>query len=745
METLARHLPGLGYELFLVVADHPGADGVWERIRPLVHDGTRLTLREAFDSDARAALVRQLQEWQIDVFHNHIGATWEGHFGTLAARTAGVPCVVATEHTPNLVRHGWELREKRTVCARLDAVFAVSESVRASLLNVQLAPEQKIWTLENGVEMPHFEGGRDRAREEVRREFGLPLDAPIVLFCGRLVEQKDPLALLEAFARLGRPDARLLLAGDGWLRWECEERARHLGLEGRALFLGGRGDVARLMASADVFAAPSQFEGLPLAVLEAMGAELPVIATDADGLRDCISHETTGFLAPIGDVEGLRIGLERALCDEGKMWGAGGMARFCREFTAEKMAARHDAVYRKARLEEGVSPAHSGAKARLAPSSNQGVAPKKIVWVFAWLVVGGEETEARLLARHLDPARFDLEVVACFRRDGMTDQTHALLEAAGVRVDRTAYELPFEDTVKFLADKLKGADIVIASQNVRDVFPALERLVALGEAVPPLIEHGGLVEEARGPKQFTTRYIGVCNSIRDEAARHMMGREHHALMLPSMVDLAEFSPEHRAGARAEFGWAEGQFVAGWVGRLDRKKRVEDFLRAAAVVHAQNGEARFVVVGGPDAFMPEYERELHALAHELGIGEVVAWTGDRADVPRLLAGMDALCFVARGEGMPHIIAEAGAARLPVVSTRDNGTLEQIEEGVSGLFVEHEAPEAVAAALLRLMEDGELRGRLGENLRAKVEREYAADAVVRRWVGVFEEVLGERKPM
>ncbi len=745
METLGCHLPGRGYELLLIVADHPGADGVWERLRPLVCDGARLTLREAHEHAARARLTELLRAWKVEVFHNHIGATWEGHFGTRAARAAGVPCVVATEHTPNLVRHPWEVREKRAVCAELDAVLAVSESVRESLVRAELAPPERIWTVENGVNAPRWGGSEDG----VRAEFGIPNAAPLALFCGRLAEQKDPLALLDSFARLERKDAHLLVVGGGHLRGICEERARENGLGGRAHFAGERADMSRFYAAADAFVLPSKFEGLPLAALEAMAARLPVVGCDADGIRDCVTHEVTGFLAPVADVAALAHGLSRALGAEGKRWGEAGYASFCREFTGERMAARHDAAYRRAwsdttlpRLEEDGSPARHLVTAGLSSSSKRVGARKKIIWVFAWLVVGGEETEARLLARHLDASRYELEVVACFRRAGMSEQTHAQLEAAGVLVDRTAYDLPFEDTVKFLADRLARADIVIASQNVPDVLPALERMAALGRRVPPLIEHGGLVEEARGPKGFTSRYIGVCDAIRAEAARHMAGREHDALMLPSMVDLEEFSPLDRGGVRAEFGWEENHFVAGWVGRLDRKKRVEDFLAAAALVHAERGEARFVVVGGPDAFMPEYEDELRKLARELGIESAVTWTGDRPDVARLLAGMDALCFVARGEGMPHIIAEAGAARLPVVATRDNGTLEQIEDEISGLFVPHESPESVAQALLRLMDNPALCARLGAALRAKVEREYAASAVVRQWERVFEEVLGER---
>ena len=362
--------------------------------------------------------------------------------------------------------------------------------------------------------------------------------------------------------------------------------------------------------------------------------------------------------------------------------------------------------------------------------------PKRILFVFAWLVVGGEETEVRLLARHLDRERYRLEVVACLRKPGMPEQTRAQLLALDVPVDEMPYGLSFEDTVAYLAQKMAGYDLVVAVQAVPDVYPALARM----RCPPPLIEHGGLVSEAlAGPKHLTARYVGVCRSIRDAAAARMPGRERHALEIPSMVDLAEFDRADRAATRAAWRVTEDLPVIGWVGRLDRKKRVEDFVRAAALTLVKAPQARFVIVGGPDAFMPDYADELQGLAAQLGLGDRLAFLGDRADVPALLAGMDVLVWVARGEGMPHVIAEAGAAGLAVVATRDNGTLQQIEDGATGLFVPHEDPPAVARAVLRLVDDPALRRRLGGALGAKIGREYDVATVVPRWEALFEEVL------
>ncbi|MDI6024747.1 glycosyltransferase family 4 protein [Corticibacterium sp. UT-5YL-CI-8] len=364
----------------------------------------------------------------------------------------------------------------------------------------------------------------------------------------------------------------------------------------------------------------------------------------------------------------------------------------------------------------------------------------RVLFVFAWLVVGGEETEVRLLARTLDPKKFRIDVVACFSKPGMPDQTHRQLEALGVEVDTAPYQLSFEDTVDYLSSKLASYDVIVSCQNVADIYPALERL----QWRPPLIEHGGLVSEAlAGPKHFTSRYVGVCQSIRDAAASKMPGREVHALEIPSMVDLSEFHEDRRSLKRAELGIAGTSILVGWVGRLDPKKRVEDFIEAAALVHSDQPNVRFVIVGGPDAFMPDYAETLKRQAGQAGLSSVLTFLGDRTDVPALLQAMDIFVWLSRGEGMPHALSEAGAARLPVIATADNGSMQQIEEGVSGLFVPHEAPRAVAAAIERLIRDPALRSRLGSTLRHKVETTYSAAVVVPKWEALFRTVLGERR--
>lgn len=368
---------------------------------------------------------------------------------------------------------------------------------------------------------------------------------------------------------------------------------------------------------------------------------------------------------------------------------------------------------------------------------------RRLLFVLHWLVVGGEETEVRLLAQHLRPD-WEVSVVVCHHEPWMPDQSYRQLVELGVPVDTTPYRLSDDETVDHLTRVLPEADVVVACQGVPHVHEALRRLAVR----PPLVEHGGLVREATANrKDVTDRYVGVCAAIRDAAAAVMPDRPEHALEIPSMVDLDEFDPADRPAVRQELALPEDTAVIGFVGRLDHKKRVEDVLDAAALLAGRRPDVRWVLVGGPNFHYPEYAETLRARAGALGLGERVCFLGDRPDVPRLMAGFDALVWLSDGEGMPHVLVEAGAARLPVVVTRDNGSGQQVDHGVSGLFVPKRNPAAVADTLERLVADPALRHRLGAGLRVTVEQRYSADVVVPQWRALLAELAdkaGRRHP-
>lgn len=178
-------------------------------------------------------------------------------------------------------------------------------------------------TIPNGVDTAAFQRPEARAAWRIAEGFGA--DEVLIASVGRLDPQKNPLALIEAFAQV--PVGRLAMAGEGSLMEAAREKAERLGVEERVRFLGVRADVAEMLSACDIFALASDWEGSPLAVLEAMAAGLPVVATAVGGVPELVEDGVTGILAPPGDVQALASALEALVGDPQRRREMGQAAR----------------------------------------------------------------------------------------------------------------------------------------------------------------------------------------------------------------------------------------------------------------------------------------------------------------------------------------------------------------------------------------------------------------------------------
>jgi glycosyltransferase involved in cell wall biosynthesis len=153
-------------------------------------------------------------------------------------------------------------------------------------------------------------------RDEMRASLGVPAGRPIAGIIARLTEQKGHVYLFEALARTtALSAAHLVVVGDGELRQEFERRVEALGLSSRVHFLGARRDLGDLLNAFDLFVLPSLWEGLPLSLVLAMGAALPVVATDVAGVPEVVENGRTGLLVPAADVAALGSALGRVVTD----------------------------------------------------------------------------------------------------------------------------------------------------------------------------------------------------------------------------------------------------------------------------------------------------------------------------------------------------------------------------------------------------------------------------------------------
>ncbi|MCW2608616.1 MAG: glycosyl transferase group 1 [Frankiales bacterium] len=285
-----------------------------------------------------------LRRHPAEVFHVHVGTGREDFDGARAARAAGVPVVLQTQHLPWLLSQEHKQRPFFRGLREVDHVLTVSRAQRATYAAIGL-PATATSTVPNGVAARTAVPGRLAAR----RELGLTPDQPVVLTVGRLTVMKGQRHLLDALPELTArvPDLAVVLVGDGHLRETLGKQAADLGVAHVVRFAGQRSDARALLDAADVFVLPSLTEGMPLAVLEAMEAGLPVVATRAIGVEEVVDDGVTGLLVPIGDPRALAAALDRLLGDAPlrARLGAAGRDRYLSSFTAARTAREVARVY----------------------------------------------------------------------------------------------------------------------------------------------------------------------------------------------------------------------------------------------------------------------------------------------------------------------------------------------------------------------------------------------------------------
>ena len=202
-------------------------------------------------------------------------------------------------------------------------------------------------------------------------------------------------------------------------------------------------------------------------------------------------------------------------------------------------------------------------------------------------------------------------------------------------------------------------------------------------------------------------------------------------VIPNGIDLARL--REAASAAPRDARAAATLRVGCVGRLERVKGVEYFLRAVALLVAQRPDARYVVAGSGSC-----ERELKALAAELGLAGLVEFAGYVDSAPSLLASLDVVVVPSLSEASGLTAMEAMAVGVPVVASFVGGLPEVIESGESGLLVPPADAEALARAVARLLDNPELSRRLAAEARRRADQRFGVERMVSAYLAVYEEL-------
>ena len=319
--------------------------------------GLRRGIAPVRDLLALRFLRRELGAFEPDVVHTH--ASKAGTLGRRAlararhARTARVHTFhghVLEGYFPAAISRRLVAHERR-LADRTDRIVAVSHATAEDLLRLGVCGEERLCVVQPGIELDALLALKRPATVAgpLRAELGAGAEEVLVGVVGRLAEVKRPELALELFGLLAAryPGLHLVFVGDGSLRGTIERSIRALGEEGRRRchLLGARADMTSVLADLDIVLSTSRQEGMPVALIEAAAAGLPVVATDVGGVSELVAHERTGFLGQ--SQEELGFGLAQLLEDpaERRAMGERARLRIGTRHSAERLAERLEELY----------------------------------------------------------------------------------------------------------------------------------------------------------------------------------------------------------------------------------------------------------------------------------------------------------------------------------------------------------------------------------------------------------------
>ncbi|HVW02665.1 MAG TPA: glycosyltransferase [Planctomycetaceae bacterium] len=343
MTLLATRLPAADFqpEVVALTRGGPYADDLARHGIPL----TVLNKRLKFDPVALLRLRKLIRTRRPDVVHTWLFAA--NAYGRLAAGGRRRPRIIVSERCVDTWKAAWQHRVDRWLAARADRLVGNSQSV-GDFYRDRGFPAERIRVIPNGIALPALDAS---ARARVRGQLGIPDNAPVAIYVGRLARQKrvDDLIWSAELVRCIHADFRFLIVGDGPERPALQRYVRNLQAEHSVLFLGHSSEVAETLQAADQFWLASDFEGQSNSLMEAMSSALPVVASDIPPNRELVDETRTGLLTAVGDRAAFAQAALSLFADSdvARRMGQAGRERMSHEFSVEAMVARYADLYRE--------------------------------------------------------------------------------------------------------------------------------------------------------------------------------------------------------------------------------------------------------------------------------------------------------------------------------------------------------------------------------------------------------------
>jgi glycosyltransferase involved in cell wall biosynthesis len=378
----------------------------------------------------------------------------------------------------------------------------------------------------------------------------------------------------------------------------------------------------------------------------------------------------------------------------------------------------------------------------------------KFVAAFGW---GGTERQFVNLGLGLDRSRFAVRF-GCLRRFGMMLEEieelgipvldYGVFRLRGIRAMAAQFRLArdirrlgiqvvhtygFHASVFAIpAAKLSGASVVVSIRDMGVYLSPSQRTVQ------------------RWICRFADHVLVNAEAIKDWLVSDGYDRK-RITVIPNGIDLSRFEPAvHHRRLHSDFGLAADTPLVAVVGRVSRKKGLEDFIAAAAIVVRRFPSARFLVIGEP-SFTAQgstitvdgsYQDELTRLAANLGLHDRVIFTGFRSDIEQILPELAVSVLPSLSEGLSNTLLESMAAGVATVATRVGGSSEVVQDSENGLLVPASDPMALAEAICRLLDSPALATKLGQAARRRIIEHYSMHQLVEKTSRFYESIVTRR---
>ena len=659
-------------------------------------------------------LFKLLRIEKPEIIHTHL--IHADIFGRVIGWLCGVPTIISTIHMVEEGRHKFPYLFLNRLTVRLNTeLIATSENVKKEIAELEHIDPEKIKVIYNAVKDLDPVSGEQI--KNLRRAYGINPDEFLLGTISRLeVPRKGHHILFQAIAQLitSYPKLRCVVIGRGAGKDELLAQVRQLGIESHVSFTGEQDNIAEWLAVMDIFVLPSLHEGLPMAIIEAMAASCPIIATRVGGVGELIEHNHSGRLIESGNVGELCQAIEGLMSDAGCCHRMGEAARksFKQYFEIKHAVAATEDLYRKYIKQDD----HSKKIHLLEVVTNfePGGVPRHVEDLVKHLsrdkfnigLVSGETIKERIPQLGVPHHYFSIvKPISPLKDLYSLWQLFKLFKK--LKPDIVHTHMSKVEALGSVAARLAGVPCIIATIHGQTI---LTSGFSLKQTVYNFVEWFTI-------RWFTDKTISVARSTERYLINTGSVTPSRNVTIYNSVAPFSLDKSDRINARKKFGIDDSQKMILMTGRLLYQKTPEILIEACNQLRDRFPNAICLIAGdGPN------KQALQEQIDEGDLNSMINLLGHREDIGELLCAADVFVLCTRFEGQSISVLEAMAAGLPVVATNVPGMDELVIPSETGYLIAQDSPRACADALSLILSDSEKECAMGEAAVKRYEKHF-----------------------